>query len=437
MTVEDQLRAAGRAVSEQVRDLPRLDLQAPPAAGRARARAARHWPAGWLVPVAAAVAVVMVAVTLVAVRTLAGPAGPGAGQPGPATSAALASLGQVPPYYAAITKPSANIAPTDVTIAATATGKALFTVKPPQGTAFSEVTAAADDRTFVLAISQSPSSTSVVQAWDLLRVSPDATSYTLRRLPIPALPGTMLDGLALSPDGTKLAVMSSGEVIQLGSVSETPATLRVYSVRTGLALHTWQTGSGQSYSYTTATALNNPTNTISWLANGHELAFSYTLTETAGSRTTVTGVGRLDLNRPGTGLIADSTPVVQITGWRDGTCSFLYPTADGKSALCGTVVLPCKQSLPPLAFKAYSGVKGSFGLLYTVPAKGGVCVEGTAGVLWASRSGSALVGIIVSAPVSSSHGPGQFTTDIGVLADGRWTPLPIHLQLATAAQLAF
>ena len=44
MNVEDQLRAAGRAVSDQVRDLPELDLRPEPAAGRARGRALRRWP---------------------------------------------------------------------------------------------------------------------------------------------------------------------------------------------------------------------------------------------------------------------------------------------------------------------------------------------------------------------------------------------------------
>jgi len=70
VTVEDQLRAAGRAVSDQVRDLPGLDLRPGPATRRARARAFRRWPGAgrWLIPMAAAAAVVAVAVSLVAVR---------------------------------------------------------------------------------------------------------------------------------------------------------------------------------------------------------------------------------------------------------------------------------------------------------------------------------------------------------------------------------
>ncbi len=70
MTVEEQLRAAGRAVREQVRDLPPLDLPAQPVARRARARTFLRRPGAgrWLIPMAAAAAVVVVAVTLVAVK---------------------------------------------------------------------------------------------------------------------------------------------------------------------------------------------------------------------------------------------------------------------------------------------------------------------------------------------------------------------------------
>ena len=70
MTVEEQLRAAGRAVSDQVRDLPELDLRRCAAARRARARGVRRWPGAgrWLIPMAAAAAVVAVAATLVAVK---------------------------------------------------------------------------------------------------------------------------------------------------------------------------------------------------------------------------------------------------------------------------------------------------------------------------------------------------------------------------------
>src|SRR3984885_15366789 len=109
MRVEDQLREAGRAVSDQVRDLPGLDLRTP-VAGRAKARASRRWlrGGGWLVPIAAAAAVVAVAATLVAVRNSpreAHEASAGPAASGPAASAsspASADPEALPGYFVAI-----------------------------------------------------------------------------------------------------------------------------------------------------------------------------------------------------------------------------------------------------------------------------------------------------------------------------------------------
>ena len=466
MTVEDRLRATTEAVTAAMRPVRPLDLPPRPsaagaAAKQSRARLPRHW-SGWLVPVAAAVAVVAVAATLVAVRTVSGPAPHGESQSGPATSGGVADPDQVPAYYAMIAKPTAA-APADVTIAETATGKTLFTIKPPKNTSFANVTAAADDRTFVVSVA--PFGTrGPVQAtlsWDLLRISPGATSYTLRRLSIPAMPrNTLLGGLALSPDGTELAVMFHSNTA--AALIEGTATLSVYSVASGQALHTWQSVSKQSLEAIGANS--GPNGTVTWLANGHGLAFVWDAAQNTGQDLlkVTPEVWRLDLAKPpGTGLLAGSTPVAMIPtgvsvaskpgvaggGWVNGICSRLYATADGNGAVCGTqslLAVPngttnCRATLPPLTFRAYSG-DGSYRVLYTVPsakAPKGKCVDGIAGVLWASPSGSTLVGVVSTALVSGSLNFGPFTSVVGVLAHGRWTPLPIHVQLSQVAGLAF
>jgi hypothetical protein len=463
VTVEDRLRATTEAVTAAMRPVRPLDLpphpsSARPAAKPSRARSPRRW-SGWLVPVAAAAAVIAVAATLVAVRAVSGTASHGGGQPGPATSGAAANPNRVPAYYAAITQtaavgPSDAFGPSDVTIAETATGKTLFTIKPPKNASFANVTAAADDRTFVVSVAPFAPHGSVqaTLGWDLLRIAPGATSYTLRRLSIPATPpNTLIGALALSPDGTELAVMIHGNAV--ASAIEGTATLRIYSVASGQTLRTWQSESDQSV---TATGTNfNPNGTVTWLANGRELAFAWDAVEQTGQNSlkVTPEVRRLDLAKPGTGLLADSTPVVMIQGWVNGICSGLYPTADGNGAVCGTeatVALPtgattCQATLPPFAFRAYSGGEGSFRVLYTVPsakAPKGKCVDEIASVLWASPSGSTLVGIVSKALTSNPVSPGTYTSVVGVLAHGRWTPLAIHVPLSQVpldqlAELAF
>ena len=197
-------------------------------------------------------------------------------------------------------------------------------------------------------------------------------------------------------------------------------------------------------------ANNDPDETVRWLANGHELAFAWDAAQLTGQGylKVTPEVRRLDLAKPGTGLLADSTRVVMITtGWGNGFCSGLYPTADGNGAVCGTEAMftltgapNCEATLPPLAFRAYSGGGSSFRVLYTVPsakAPKGKCVDGIASVLWASPSGSTLVGIVSTALTSGSVGPGPYTSVVGVLAHGRWTPLPIHVQLSQLSDFAF
>lgn len=104
MNVEDRLRATTEAVTKSMRPVRPLDLTRDPTDARTapkprRARPARRWP-GWLVPLAAAAAVIAVAATLVAVRNLSD-AGPGSTVTPAATSTAETLPDGVPRYYVA------------------------------------------------------------------------------------------------------------------------------------------------------------------------------------------------------------------------------------------------------------------------------------------------------------------------------------------------
>ena len=193
------------------------------AAGRWPGRPLRHRWRTWLAPAAAAIAVaVAVAVTLVAVRNAPPPA---------------ASASGVPEYYVALPPvPELGFfsSAARAVVGDTLTGKRVATVPAPAGLGFAGVTAARDDRTFVLSVAPRSSSQQPVPIrWYLLRLTPGAARpAALRQLPIP--PQSLFGGafsMALSPDGTMLAIASEPDPPLTG--------LRVYSTASGALLHTW------------------------------------------------------------------------------------------------------------------------------------------------------------------------------------------------------
>ena len=95
-------------------------------------------------------------------------------------------------------------------VRATATGATLATIKlsVAHGTIVA-VTAAADDRTFVL--DETPyaiggNTEYGPRTFYLLRLNADGHVQSLSRLPMSVPGGQMMTGLALSPDGSKLAM---------------------------------------------------------------------------------------------------------------------------------------------------------------------------------------------------------------------------------------
>jgi hypothetical protein len=171
-----------------------------PAAGLARRPAGpRRWP-GWLAPVAAAATVAGVIIASLAVSSLI--LRPGGS--GPAGSSSV--FAKVPRYFVAIPEVPGHA----MVVGATATGAELGTIPPPKPhTFFAWVAAAGDGRTFVLGTSSLPRG-----PWDVTTPRPvrlyllvlDRLGHPghLARLPIPTETG--ITGLALSPDGSKLAV---------------------------------------------------------------------------------------------------------------------------------------------------------------------------------------------------------------------------------------
>jgi hypothetical protein len=235
---EDQLRYALRETGAQIPAdrIPPLQLDA-------RATRSRRPVGRWLPALGAAAAVLAV----VAVVVL-------AGQPGPARPPA-SPLAQLPQYYVDLQQQpgcDCNLNPPDSwrvdpdrALVRTRSGQtlAIVTVPKPYGT-FVAVRAAADDRTFLLA-AQVPEFISdgyPATRFYLLRINPAAPAghkAVLAALPVPVVPaGFVPSGVALSPDGTRLAVLTCP------NVGTCPASrLVIYDLATGTS-RTWSVAGG-------------------------------------------------------------------------------------------------------------------------------------------------------------------------------------------------
>ncbi|HEX5293674.1 MAG TPA: hypothetical protein VFX25_32780 [Streptosporangiaceae bacterium] len=190
--IEDRLRAELWAQSQRTRAEDLRELRVPsPAPARRPAGARRRW---WLAPAAAALAVAGV---VAGVRLTAAPA--------PA-----AAPGARPAFYVTVPDTGSSGHP-DATVRATATGAVLGRVSVP-GTHFSDVTAAADDRTFVLAASRPPrggASGAGTTEFYRLTLSAQGRPQPLARLGLTVTSGAAgyeSGSMALSADGATLAV---------------------------------------------------------------------------------------------------------------------------------------------------------------------------------------------------------------------------------------
>jgi hypothetical protein len=257
--IEAKLRDALREMGEQVPAGSTLPLRLPPGQAYSEhadmaahpemasriggARTSRQLRR-WLTPVGAAVAVLTIAVGVSTMAEL------GHHRP-PAHRGANQLPGHVPPYYVAIHLVPGSPFPgqfrTRAVVTATRTGAELATVNVPRGyLSFVAITAAADDRTFVLAAQKAfrPVKGALIAPptrFFELTIHPSAATpaqrVRLTALPVPAVPRNVFFlGFAMSPDGSKLAVTSTGWKTRANPAGI--AEVRVSDLRTG-AGRTW------------------------------------------------------------------------------------------------------------------------------------------------------------------------------------------------------
>jgi hypothetical protein len=434
--VEDRLRhyyaARARTVEhDAIRDGVRL------APGRSRPGPGALSARSWFAPLAAATAVVAVAVTAVtlggAVHPEQSPAGapslPADGQStlpaGKHSVAQLVSAGVIPPYLITITaNGDPRVVPSYAVVRATATGARLATIQPsvPHGTIVA-VTAAADDRTFVLAEEKLPlpdTDSLDIQhgSFFLLHLRSDGTAETLTKLPITADDG--VTSLALSADGTELA---------MGITVDTTSEVKVYTLATG-AVRTWSaTGLAAEGQLGPQDAAS-----MSWAADGRHLLFGWMDALNVNERLLDTSLG-------GSSLIADSRLVVTFPGrvGQFGPCQGdIIITPDGSAIICPgmTVQSPTGDGPQTVFFREYSTATGKVIrqlATWTYAHTDWFLLD----AFWSNPSGSVIIGVIPKAsqispvtgptpdPAVTPSPPAGSNPRIGVISGQTFTPLDL------------
>ncbi|HEY5352134.1 MAG TPA: hypothetical protein VIK57_06740 [Streptosporangiaceae bacterium] len=402
-STEERLRAAARAAADTVPPGSAPPLRLPDVQpGRARWDQRHRWVRA-LVPLAAAAAVAAVVIASLAL-TRGVPTSSSGGAASPARSAALSS---VPPYYVALTSAAT---PAQAVVRSTATGAVVATVKPPRPYGeFKFVTAAADDRTFILAAQRwwpiasgtrgltaehRDNTTPVV--FFRLRFDPATQTARLTLLHVPRkVPASSLDGMAVSPDGSRLALALY------------PAQIEVITIATGSARQ-WAWPGAVSSAGPWVGNSKPSGQPLSWTANGRTLAFPLT-SESGG----ITWVMLLNISSPGGSLQSAARRGVSFLGLghvKPGPVGNALITPDGTRITTITTQLePSRARVTE--FSARTGQPVS-------PPPAGA-TPGTLtpwSVLWTDSSGSTLIvnGI--------RTGPSAAVT--GILRRGRFTPLP-------------
>jgi hypothetical protein len=408
----DQVRAATRSAAAVITadTVPPLQLDESP--GGRRPRPGHRSRSAWVAPLAAAAAVIIVAGGGLAAHSLLAKSGtPRPSASGvPTRGASAGSPTGVPPYYVAVANSSLTV------VRATWTGATLarITTRTPVG----GVAGAADGRTFVLDEQRSIVGGSVTwvgqPTFYLLRLTASGTEESLTRLAVPAIPnGTVVSGLALSPDGSKLAVD-----VDSGSWPQARLTeIMTYTLATG-AFRSW-----------TASGVTNPDAPFGFTGSGVDGAqsISWTADSTLAfgvENTSYIGVRLLDTAAGGTDLMADSRLVEQNVMDRGRRLRNAAPpyyfvscitdamiSMDGSAIVCGYSTSIGKTTT--MGFAQYSTRTGKMNHVV-----GLVHFEGRAPIgislYWVNSTGQIAIG------TSETTGGGR----VGVMNGDTFTPLP-------------
>jgi hypothetical protein len=363
-----------------------------------------------LAPVAAAAAVVVFAVALVIVRNLpngsVASAPPAAGSSSPAAAPAAAGQG-IPGYYVAWMQAKQPY----LIVGSTFTGKRIATFTAPAGVRFQGVYGAAADRTFIVTGTRLPGHGSGT-AWYRLNIAPGTDAPArLDTLSVPVSQSPV--GVALSPDGTEVAVALPGR-------SE---TVRVYSVATGALVRQWSappTG-GLSAGKAPAGGWQYTALLLRWSADGRQLAFTWNAAEFRELAATAPSGNLLTASRLiggiGTGYATlGSSTCLAAQGWQ--LITIPQGAAAGEGTVCAgyaqTYTRPVRNSVGFLRSTKNSQGGGYWGLDSGSGCPSVTPPDNGAYLGWANADGS----VVIGSEVCGGH------ARFGVFSGSKFTPLP-------------
>lgn len=316
----------------------------------------------------------------------------------------------VPAYYVALTSadgkiPNYSAKPTTATVRATVTGKVLATIAVPRPYhAFTGVTAAADDHTFVLVAAEAGDpKTGLVppSRYYLLHFDPAsltaAGTVRLQALPITWIPaGSMALDMALSANGTSLAA--------------TVGTSR------GSELYVYQLPKGNPHVWGWSACGNCSGDGIgsgpSWAADGRTVAFLFFFSPEPGI-----GVRLLDTHAVGTNLLTDSKLAVPMADVSSPVWQQVIITPDGRTVFAILENEPLGQHYNQQLVR-FSVATGQRTAVLNQPPIGNHFEH----IQWTSPTGDTLL-------ISGAEKGGG----AGVLKNGQYTPIPWSSHIFAAA----
>ena len=378
--IEDRLRAelaafAQRADSARIRPLRQPAI-------RARSRV----PA-WQAPAAAAAAVAALVTGVVYIHQIAGHR-----QPAARINSSTGTIAGLPRYYLTLDKPWSGPPFARVVVHSSATGAALATRRirvAENGQA--QVTGAADGRTFLIADGAK---------FYLLRIGADGQAVQVSDVPLKTGPSDVT-GIALSPDGSKVAIAQD---------HHTQAEVQVSSLATGATV-TW------------TSPANGIVPDLSWSAGGHQIGFLWISGLHSPPPRQQDGYRVLNANDPGGDLLA-ATAVAPASPNPGGDFPLAYLTPDGRSFITSSNLVvrgdPATIITKIISLSTQTGRVQQ--VLYAASAHGHPQTYGNAGTL--AEQGCAVLSLDPTGqhPLVQCFLFGRFV--FGTIGDGHFKALP-------------